>query len=42
MLVLELFDFLPLNIDTFYQYVSRGVILLAAVLFDRLKNRGND
>lgn len=26
-----------LNIPTFYQYVARGLILLAAVLFDRLK-----
>jgi L-arabinose transport system permease protein len=24
-----------LNVDTFYQYVVRGAILLAAVLFDR-------
>lgn len=28
-----------LNIPTFYQYVARGVILLAAVLFDQLKRR---
>lgn len=28
-----------LNIDTFYQYVVRGAILLAAVLVDQLKNR---
>ncbi len=28
-----------LNIPTFYQYVVRGVILLAAVLFDQLKQR---
>jgi len=26
-----------MNVPTFYQYVARGVILLAAVLFDRLK-----
>lgn len=28
-----------LNVPTFYQYVARGGILLAAVLFDRLKQR---
>jgi L-arabinose transport system permease protein len=28
-----------MNIDTFYQYVVRGAILLAAVLVDQLKNR---
>jgi L-arabinose transport system permease protein len=28
-----------LNVPTFYQYVARGVILLAAVLFDQLKHR---
>jgi L-arabinose transport system permease protein len=28
-----------LNVPTFYQYVARGVILLAAVLFDRWKRR---
>lgn len=28
-----------INIPTFYQYVASGTILLAAVLFDRLKNR---
>jgi L-arabinose transport system permease protein len=28
-----------LNIDSFYQYVVRGAILLAAVTFDRLKQR---
>ncbi len=28
-----------LNIPTFYQYVARGVILLAAVLFDQLRQR---
>ncbi len=27
------------NVPTFYQYVARGVILLAAVLFDQLKQR---
>lgn len=26
------------NVDTFYQYVARGIILLAAVLFDQLKH----
>lgn len=29
-----------LNVPTFYQYVIRGAILLAAVLFDRLRRRG--
>jgi len=29
-----------LNVATFYQYVARGLILLAAVLFDRWKRRG--
>ncbi|MCW5221440.1 L-arabinose ABC transporter permease AraH [Verminephrobacter aporrectodeae] len=29
-----------LNIDVFYQYLVRGSILLAAVLVDQLKNRG--
>lgn len=29
-----------LNVPTFYQYVARGLILLAAVLFDRWKQRG--
>ncbi len=28
-----------LNVPTFYQYVARGLILLAAVLFDRWKQR---
>ena len=28
-----------MNIDTFYQYIVRGAILLAAVLIDQLKNR---
>lgn len=28
-----------LNVETFYQYVARGVILLAAVLFDQMKQR---
>ncbi len=28
-----------MNVPTFYQYVARGVILLAAVLFDRWKRR---
>ena len=28
-----------LNVPTFYQYVARGSILLAAVLFDHLKHR---
>ncbi len=28
-----------LNVPTFSQYVARGVILLAAVIFDQLKNR---
>jgi L-arabinose transport system permease protein len=26
-----------LNVPTFYQYVARGTILLAAVIFDTLK-----
>lgn len=29
-----------LNVDAFYQYVVRGSILLAAVVFDQLKTRG--
>lgn len=29
-----------MNIPTFYQYVARGAILLAAVLFDQLRRRG--
>lgn len=29
-----------LNVDAFYQYLVRGVILLAAVLLDQLKTRG--
>lgn len=29
-----------LNVPSFWQYVVRGVILLAAVLFDRLRRRG--
>jgi len=29
-----------MNVDAFYQYLVRGVILLAAVLFDQLKTRG--
>jgi L-arabinose transport system permease protein len=29
-----------LDIDAFYQYLMRGVILLLAVLFDQLKTRG--
>ena len=28
-----------MNVPTFYQYVARGLILLAAVLFDRMKRR---
>ncbi len=28
-----------LNVDSFYQYVARGLILLVAVAFDRLKQR---
>jgi L-arabinose transport system permease protein len=28
-----------LNVQTFYQYLARGTILLAAVLLDRLKDR---
>lgn len=30
-----------LNVATFYQYIARGLILLAAVLFDRWKQRGS-
>jgi L-arabinose transport system permease protein len=30
------------NVDAFYQYVARGVILLAAVMFDQLKTRRED
>ena len=30
-----------MNIDSFYQYLARGVILLAAVIFDRVKNKNN-
>jgi L-arabinose transport system permease protein len=30
-----------LNVDSFYQYLVRGAILLAAVLFDQLKTRGD-
>lgn len=30
------------NVDAFYQYVARGAILLAAVLFDQLKTRRDD
>jgi L-arabinose transport system permease protein len=30
-----------LDVDAFYQYLMRGVILLAAVLFDQLKTRGD-
>jgi len=29
-----------LDVDAFYQYLMRGVILLAAVLLDQLKARG--
>jgi L-arabinose transport system permease protein len=29
-----------MNVDAFYQYLVRGLILLAAVLFDQLKTRG--
>jgi L-arabinose transport system permease protein len=29
-----------LNIDSFYQYIVRGAILLGAVMLDRLKQRG--
>jgi len=29
----------PKNIDTFYQYVIRGSILLLAVIIDRMKQR---
>ena len=28
-----------MNVATFYQYVARGLILLAAVLFDRMKRQ---
>ena len=28
-----------LNVESFWQYVARGAILLAAVLFDRWKRR---
>jgi len=28
-----------LNIDSFYQYIVRGAILLGAVMLDRLKQR---
>ena len=28
-----------MNVETFYQYVARGIILLAAVLFDQLKKK---
>ena len=30
-----------MNINSFYQYPARGVILLAAVIFDRVKNKNN-
>lgn len=30
-----------LDVDAFYQYLMRGIILLAAVLFDQLKSRGS-
>ena len=30
------------NVDAFYQYVARGVILLTAVMFDQLKTRSED
>lgn len=30
-----------MNVDAFYQYLVRGVILLAAVLLDQLKTRGS-
>ncbi len=30
-----------MNVDAFYQYLVRGVILLAAVLLDQLKNRSD-
>ncbi|WP_034606353.1 L-arabinose ABC transporter permease AraH [Chitinimonas koreensis] len=30
-----------LNVDAFYQYLMRGLILLAAVLFDQFKGRGS-
>jgi L-arabinose transport system permease protein len=29
------------DVDTFYQYLMRGVILLAAVMFDQMKTRGH-
>ena len=29
-----------MNVDAFYQYLMRGIILLAAVLLDQLKSRG--
>ena len=29
-----------LNVPTFYQYIASGLILLAAVAFDRIKQRG--
>jgi L-arabinose transport system permease protein len=29
-----------MNVDAFYQYLVRGLILLAAVLLDQLKTRG--
>jgi len=29
-----------LNVPTFYQYIARGIILLAAVIFDQAKKRG--
>jgi L-arabinose transport system permease protein len=29
------------DVDTFYQYLMRGVILLAAVMFDQMKMRGH-
>jgi L-arabinose transport system permease protein len=31
-----------MNIDTFYQYIARGTILLAAVLFDQFKQKKKD
>ncbi len=30
-----------MNVDSFYQYLARGVILLAAVIFDKIKNKNN-
>ena len=30
-----------LNVPTFYQYIASGLILLAAVAFDRIKQRGS-